>query len=255
MKKMMCTMLGLIIVLMLSAGAMAENETAADVMGVWYLNSVIGSDGRVFTVVSNNNTRYILKINADGTWTADFSDDENGGLWKKNDAEYVLTDSEETAYTFLLTDGILSYVVGDEKHIFSRVQSAFFTPGEAIANPILEDFNGVWSLFMIETSGFQMSTEDYDLKNSLTIENGSIIIYWNNEGDVTSVKREGTLTDDILKVSSEITFKLYDEKKYISWIREDGSTYYFEKISTETWYANSFVTNEIAFNAASTDFA
>ena len=113
MKKLMCTVLGLILALMPCSVATAENVTDADVAGVWYLNSIT-IDGITYNYDLISDSVSTLEINSDNTWTMNLMGDIGAGTWKMNDADaYILTNSEtDLQKLMLIGDALLSTADG-----------------------------------------------------------------------------------------------------------------------------------------------
>ncbi len=231
MKKLMCAILALALTLAMCFGALAE---AADVTGTWYLNSVSMEDMELSAAMINMEAT--LTIGEDGSCEMVFGEESTTGTWETNSTgSYLMTDAEGTVQEFTLVDGVLMAEDEGMGMTFVREKPVLdtFVPGEVVADPALEDFDGEWTLTLIESAGLQISASDAGLELVITIANGFATIDQTYAGTTAHVESDGLFADGTLTITSadgasEMAFQLHDDGT-MSWTQADGTIAYFQK--------------------------
>lgn len=242
MKKLMSAALVLMLALTLCIGATAE-----DVTGLWYLN-IFEVGGVSMNAASVGMADYVIELRADYTLTTSVGDDTEEGTWAMDEnGAIVLTDAEGSVLTLVPgEDGTLSSTLEEEGMtmtlVFGREQAVaeVFEAGDVCADPALSDFNGTWSLFLMDSSGMQVPSSSLGAYILLTIADGSVtldVAY--NELSVTDATVEASLSDGALHIDmgmevdgfSSLNLCLHEGGKYMSATVEEGTVLYFEKIA------------------------
>ncbi len=222
MKKLMCLVL-LLVLTVCYVGALAE-----DVTGMWYLSRVT-INGVTMNAATVNMGDVTLEMNADGTCI--LYDEVYSWVKGSEIGEYFITDSSGSQQIFVLDDNGFSTVQGDITIIFDREKAEVFTPGEVVNHPALEDFNGTWSVFLIDNDGTQAFADSMEIQCVITIADGMATLDYAtgvyglsfSSGESTAV-----LNGNTLNFFSGMSFTLYEGAAYVSWTATNGSIYYFE---------------------------
>ncbi len=242
MKKLMCAALVLMLALTLCIGATAE-----DVTGLWYLNTYEMA-GMSLNAASIGLADYIIELRKDYTCTMSVGDDAEEGTWAVDEnGAIALTDAEGNVMTCVPgEDGTLSFTLEEEgltmTLVFGREQAVaeIFEAGEVCADPALQDFNGTWTLFLMDSDGMQVPSSSLGAYIMLTIADGSVtldVAY--DETSASDVTVEASLSDGALSIDmgmevegfSSLTLSLHEGGQYMSATVEEGTVLYFEKIA------------------------
>ena len=241
MKKLMCAALALMLALTMCVGALAEDAT-----GLWYLNSVEVA-GMSVSAATMGMENYAMEINADGTCTLSFGDDVETGTWSVNEnGAYVISDEDDTLEFVLAEDGTLCITEEEDgitmTMVFAREQAVAETldVGAVYADPTLADFNGTWTMTVMDASGYQVPVTDMGLQFVLTIADGNVTVdFVYGDESATGATATATLTDGTLNVQtgmdvegySDLSLTLHEGLTYMSWPVDETTTCYFEKIA------------------------
>lgn len=224
MKKLMCAVL-LFVLAVCCANALAE-----DVTGMWYLSRVV-TDGVTMNAATVNLEDVTLEMNADGTCI--LYDEVHSWVKGNESGEYFIADSSGSQQTFVLDDNGFSTVQGDITIIFDREKAEVFAPGVVVTNPSLEDFNGTWSVFLVDNDGTQAFADSMGIQCVVTIADGTATLDYATGLyglSFSSGKSTAILNGNTLNFFSGMSFTLYEGAAYVSWTATNGSIYYFEKI-------------------------
>ena len=151
------------------------------------------------------NMEATLTIGEDGSWEMVFGEESTTGTWETNSTgAYLLTDAEGTVQEFTLVDGVLMAEDEGMGMTFVREKPVLdtFVPGEVVADPALEDFDGEWTLTLIESAGLQISASDAGLELVITIANGFATIDQTYAGTTAHVESDGLFADGTLTITS-----------------------------------------------------
>ncbi len=242
MKKLMCAALVLMLALTLCIGATAE-----DVTGLWYLNTLEMGDLSM-NAASIGLADYVIELRSDYTCTTSVGDDTEEGTWVMDEnGAAVLTGADGNVLTCVPgEDGTLVCILEEEgvtmKMVFGREEAVAetFVAGDVCADPVLADFNGTWTLFLMDSYGMQVPSSSLGAYIMLTIADGSVtldVAY--DETNKSGVTAEASLSDGALHIDmgvemegfSSLTLYLHEGGQYMSATVEEDTVLYFEKIA------------------------
>ena len=237
-KRIMGLMAGAVLMTgMLMTPVMAAEE--ADVIGTWYLN-VMDMEGTQMNPASMG-MELSMEVSEDGTVLAKMTDEEDTrGTWVIEDGVLVFTDENDTVMNFTFADEELTTEEDGVKMIFGRekAEAEIFEPGEIVAEPKLEDFNGKWAATIMEAFGMQMPVAMAEMEMTLEIEGGKATLHFNDGMTATDAELIGSLEGDTLKLANpeaaEDEFYMYFDPNVLTLkLHESGVLSYSSEETSE----------------------
>lgn len=231
MKKIVAILLALMLCL---GTALAEN---ADVIGTWYLNTMV-TDGMSINPASLG-IELPMTLNEDKTATMDIGGEVTEGQWAIENEKYVVTfEGDPQPLVFVLQDGNLVADQEGVQMVFGREKEevAAFVLGEAKTDATMADYNGTWNATLVDFSGMQMNVADMDMRMQVTVADGKVTILEGEGEEGTTGEGTATVEDGVLAITfegdTEATLLQLHEGDVLAWVTntEDMSmSIYFEK--------------------------
>jgi len=231
MKKTISLLTAFILTLCVSAGALAIEP--ADVVGLWYLNTLVFEEVVINAAeVGMDNS---VVFNADGAAILMSPGNEDSvAEWSiAGDVIIVSADGEEYI-SFTMADGNLVAVIEEEggMMVFGREKEAAVAVEIAPirANAALEDFNGLWTAYLAESGGVTFPAELLGFDMSMAIVNGQITMTAFEEELPAAGGMEGGALVAVTEEEESITFTFnYHEDGTLSTLFMDMVMLYFQK--------------------------
>jgi len=231
MKRFLALAIALIVSLfVLCTGALAALESG-DILGVWYLNSLVYNDTPIDP--ASIGMEITLVLNEDNTALAQVPEDEDqSGSWAIVDGQVVVSVGEGDEMALTLVAGDLVADMGDGTMIFGR-ERAEAEPFEITSiriDVILSDFNGAWIAFLVETGGMMFPADAMGFEATLVFEDSKVTatafgVEQPLEGDVSA----GVLTAtgvDALGETVTLSFNLHEDGTVSTAFDEDVTLYF-----------------------------
>ena len=187
MKKLLVVLVAM--AMLLSAFCFAEE---ADLTGVWYL-SMVAMEEQTMNA-ADLGMDMTLTLNADGTAAMESvaMDVSEEGSWTADGNELGITFDGETAPASY-EEGYLLLASDDEMQmVFSREEPAAFAAPAAVAAADITDFDGTWTMTMVDAYGMVVNAEMVlpELETlfggsepTVIIENGVVTAFGSEEGE------------------------------------------------------------------------
>ncbi len=173
-----------------------------DYSGVWYLVSY-EAQGMVINP-ADMGMEMSFTLNADGTGLIVIPDQEDLVATWTADGETITVTAEDTPLTFMLTeDGMLIAEQDNATMTYGReAPAASFVPASEIAAADITEFDGTWSITMVNAFGmvlpFSAMAETGMMDGTVLIQNGSVTSFGSPAAEA------GTLTDGKLVIPSPL---------------------------------------------------
>lgn len=240
MKRKSIALLALALCLMCFSSAFALEQ--ADVLGDWYLNTIVSGAASInpATVgmsmsisIKEDGTASILTSNATDELAAE-------ATWKIDGETLVITDSKDIPVTFTAKDGTLTGSQDGTEMFFGREKPTAadaYVPAAQKTGVAAEDFNGKWVTTIVETVGMQMPIETIGMNVSMDI-NGLDVLYAFSLGeDTQEQKMTAVFQDDTLVIGS-------GDNSLILKLLEDGKMTYSDPAGATIFYCEKEIVTE-----------
>ena len=203
------------VVLAGSMGLSAYAVDAEDMIGQWSAFSIMASESGAPNPIPDGMSELKLELAKDGSARAVVSlenaaDIVVNGTWTLENDLVVVDGIHTTPITFhpygddnndnnMLaseTDGWYSFFKKE------TVETNVSYPGEIVAEPQMEDFDGEWKAAVVERSGEQMSASDAGIEMNLLIKDGKAELFYKDDEKEKDIQLEGTLEGDTLTLKN-----------------------------------------------------
>lgn len=229
MKKIVAILLALMLCL---STALAEN---ADVIGTWYLNTMV-AEGMSMNPASLG-IDMTMTLNEDKTATMDIAGEVAEGQWAIENEKYAVT-FEGDPLAFVLQDGNLVADQEGVQMVFGREKEEVvaFVLGEAKTDATMADYNGTWNATLVDFLGMQMNVADMDMRMQVTVADGKVTVLEGEGEEGTTGEGTATVEDGALAITfegdTEATLLQLHEGDVLAWVTNTegmSMSIYFEK--------------------------